>query len=307
MLNVSGNNTPSSKSSLIFHIYALFTVAVWGATFVSTKVLLNAGLHAVEIYIYRFILAYILIIPFCYKRLWANNLRDELLLALGGLTSGSIYFIAENTALKYTLVGNVSLLTSISPLLTTLLVGFFYKQERPGKGIYVGSVIALVGVAMVVFNGGLAMKIMPLGDMIAFSAAISWAFYSIILRKLNVVYDAMFITRKTFFYGIVTAIPFLAFEPEICSPAVLLSSNVLLNFLFLGIIASMICYFIWAMAMKHLGTIKTNNYMYLQPVFTLILAYIVLDEKISIIGYTGCALILAGLWLGEKLGKKKTQ
>ena len=101
MLNLSQNRKPNDKSGFMFHIYALFTVAVWGATFVSTKVLLNAGLHAVEIYIYRFILAYILILPFC-KRLWANNLRDELLLALGGLTSGSIYFIAENTALKYT-------------------------------------------------------------------------------------------------------------------------------------------------------------------------------------------------------------
>ena len=303
MLNLSQNRKPNDKSSFMFHIYALFTVAVWGATFVSTKVLLNAGLHAVEIYIYRFILAYILILPFC-KRLWANNLRDELLLALGGLTSGSTYFIAENTALKYTLVSNVSLLTSISPLVTTLLVGFFYKQEKPKAGVYVGSLVALVGVALVIFNGGMSLTIMPLGDLIAFSAAVSWAFYSIILRKLNVVYDALFITRKTFFYGIVTAIPFLAFEPEICDPAVLMQSDVLINLLFLGIVASMICYFIWALAVKELGTVKTNNYMYLQPVFTLVLAFFILDESISIIGYTGCALILGGLWLSEKLGKK---
>ncbi len=304
MLNLSQYSKSSSKPSFLFHLYALFTVAIWGATFVSTKVLLNAGLHAVEIYIYRFVLAYILILPFC-KRLWANNLKDELLLALGGLTSGSIYFIAENTALKYTLVSNVSLLTSISPLLTTLLIGFFYKQEKPKAGVYIGSMVALVGVTLVVFNGGMSMQIMPLGDLIAFSAAVSWAFYSIIIRKLNVVYDALFITRKTFFYGIVTAIPFLAFEPEICDPAVLLQSDVLLNLLFLGIVASMICYFIWAIAMRELGTVKANNYMYLQPVFTLVLAFIVLEEKISILGYAGCVLILVGLWLSGKLGKKK--
>ena len=141
MFSPTPNSKSSKKSLLLYHIYALFTVAIWGATFVSTKVLLNAGLHAVEIYIYRFTLAYILILPFC-KRLWANNLRDELLLALTGLTSGSIYFIAENTALKYTLVSNVSLLTSISPLLTTLLIGFFYKQEKPKSGVYLGSLVA---------------------------------------------------------------------------------------------------------------------------------------------------------------------
>ena len=303
MFNPTPNAKSSTKSLFLYHVYALFTVAIWGATFVSTKVLLNAGLHAVEIYIYRFILAYILILPFC-KRLWANNIRDEILLALSGLTSGSIYFIAENTALKYTLVSNVSLLTSISPLLTTLLIGFFYKQEKPKGGVYIGSLVALIGVALVVFNGGMSIHIMPLGDLIAISAAISWAFYSIILRKLNVVYDALFITRKTFFYGVLTALPFLAFEPEISSPATLLQSDVLLNLLFLGIVASLICCFIWALAVKEIGTVKTNNYMYLQPVFTLILAYIVLHEKISILGYTGCALILGGLWLSEKLGKK---
>ena len=145
---------------------------------------------------------------------------------------------------------------------------------------------------------------MPLGDMIALSAAINWAFYCIILRKLNVVYDALFITRKTFFYGVLTALPFLAFEPEISSPATLLQSDVLLNLLFLGIVASLIYCFIWALAVKEIGTVKTNNYMFLQPVFTLILAYIVLHEKISMLGYSGCALILGGLWLSEKLGKK---
>ena len=133
----------------------------------------------------------------------------------------------DDDALKYTLVSNVSLLTSISPLLTTLLIGFFYKQEKPKAGVYIGSMVALVGVTLVVFNGGMSMQIMPLGDLIAFSAAVSWAFYSIIIRKLNVVYDALFITRKTFFYGIVAAIPFLAFEPKICNPAVLIQSDVL--------------------------------------------------------------------------------
>ncbi|MDE6074266.1 MAG: EamA family transporter, partial [Muribaculaceae bacterium] len=80
----------------------MITVIFWGSSFVSTRVLLDNGLHAVEIYIYRFLLAYLVILFFCHKRLWANNLRDEILLALCGLTSGSIYFIAENVALNYT-------------------------------------------------------------------------------------------------------------------------------------------------------------------------------------------------------------
>lgn len=292
------------KPILMAHLAALFTVGVWGATFVSTKVLLEYGMNAVEIYIYRFLLAYILLLPFTCRKILSNSVRDEVLFFLCGLTSGAIYFIAENTALKYTLAGNVSLITSISPLLTVLLVGAFYKNERPAKGVLLGSFIALAGVGCVVFNSGFNMQINPLGDLLSLCAALSWAFYSIILRKLNANYSALFITRKSFFYGIVTALPFLIFETHFTAPDRLLDPDIVWNLLFLGLVASLLCYFFWAKAMKVIGTIKVNNYMYLQPVFTLVLAYFVLSEGISFLGYAGCFLILFGLYLSDKLAKK---
>ncbi len=299
---ITGNG---QRNVFLAHLAALFAVAVWGATFVSTKVLLEQGMNAVEIYIYRFLLAYLLLIPFTWRKIFANSFRDEMLFLLCGLTSGAIYFIAENTALMYTMAGNVSLITSISPLLTVLLIGAFYKSERPTKGVLFGSLIALLGVGCVVFNSGFSMQIKPLGDMLAMGAAFSWAFYCIILRKLNINYSALFITRKSFFYGIVTALPFMLFETHYTSPARFLEPDILWNMLFLGLIASLLCYFLWALAMKVVGTVKINNYMYLQPVFTLILAYFVLAERISVLGYTGCFLILLGLYLSEKLGRKR--
>ncbi len=305
MSNTTSINLGKSRSKILFHLAAIFTVIVWGASFVSTKVLLDNGLHAVEIYIYRFLLAYMVILFFSHKRMWANNLYDEVMLALCGLTSGSIYFIAENVALNYTLVANVSLLTSTSPLLTTFLIALFYRNERPSKGTYLGSIVALIGVSLVIFNGGFKLTIMPLGDLLALSAALSWAFYSIILRKVNVIYDTLFITRKTFIYGILTAIPFLAFEPEICSPSVLLRGPVILNLLFLGLIASMACFFLWSQATKNLGPIKTNNYLYFQSIVTLVLAYMFLGESISVIGVAGCLLIIVGLYVSDKMSAAK--
>lgn len=305
MSDTNTQSTVRTRSTLMFHLFALFTVSVWGASFVATSVLLEHGLHAVEIYIYRFIIAYLLILIFTHSRLWANNLRDEALLALCGITSGSIYFIAENTALQYTTTTNVGLLTCISPLMTTLLIGYFYKSERPNKGVYLGSLLALLGVGCVIFNEGFQLNIMPYGDMLALLAALSFAFYSIILRKVNVVYDALFITRKTFFYGIVTALPFLAMEPEICSFSVFTELPVLLNLLFLGAFCSLLGFFLWAKVNDKLGAIKANNYLYFQPVVTLILSYFILSERISIIGYLGCVLILLGLYASDKMATKR--
>lgn len=297
----------TKSASVLAHIGALITVTAWGVSFVSTKVLLENGLGPAEIYIYRFILAYLMILIACHKRLWANSFRDELLFMTCGLCAGSIYFIAENMALEYTFVTNVSLLVTTSPLITTLLMWMIYKNEKPGKGTIIGSIIAFTGVACVIFNSSFVVKMNPLGDILSILAALSWSIYSLVLKKLNALYSVMFISRKTFFYGVLTALPFMFFQPEICNPSVLLMPEVWGNLLFLGAFASMLAYILWAQSVKHLGAIKTSNYMYISPIITLIASIAFLGEKLSIVGGLGCALILGGMWLGEYLERKKVQ
>lgn len=290
--------------TLLGHIAAIVTVAMWGYSFVSSKVLLDNGLGPVHIYFYRFVLAYLMVLFISHKRLWASNWRDEGLFVVCALTSGSLYFIAENTALQYTLTTNVSLLTSLSPLITTMLVGLVYKTEKFGIGTWLGSAIAVAGVACVVFNSSTSLEVRPLGDFLALAAAFSWAFYSLILRRLNAHYDVWFITRKTFFYGILTSIPFLIFEPEGQSVATIISRpEVYANLLFLGLGASTIAYVLWAYTVKTVGAVKANNYMYLQSIVTLIVSAIVLGEHVNFIGYLGIFLILAGLWAGDNINK----
>lgn len=290
--------------TLLGHIAAIVTVAMWGYSFVSSKVLLDNGLGPVHIYFYRFVLAYLMVLFISHKRLWASNWRDEGLFVVCALTSGSLYFIAENTALQYTLTTNVSLLTSLSPLITTMLVGLVYKTEKFGIGTWLGSAIAVAGVACVVFNSSTSLEVRPLGDFLALAAAFSWAFYSLILRRLNAHYDVWFITRKTFFYGILTPIPFLIFEPESQSVATIISRpEVYANLLFLGLGASTIAYVLWAYTVKTVGAVKANNYMYLQSIVTLIVSAIVLGEHVNFIGYLGIFLILAGLWAGDNINK----
>ncbi|MGN0224071.1 MAG: DMT family transporter, partial [Muribaculaceae bacterium] len=135
--------------------------------------------------------------------------------------------------------------------------------------------------------------------------SLSWAIYSIILRKLNANYDVWFITRKTFFYGIITALPFVFLEP-VQSPADILTNPVAIgNILFLGLGASLIGFMLWAETVKKVGAIKANNYMYLQSIVTLIAAAILLSEPVTLIGILGIVLILGGLWLGDFLTRRK--
>ncbi len=299
-------NPQSNKTIILGHLGALLCVAMWGVSFVSTKVLLNYEMQPVEIYIYRFTIAYLIILAINHKRLFSNSWRDEGLLLMCGLLSGSVYFLVENFALRYTLVTNVSLLTSMSPLITAMLVGLMYKSERPGSGMMIGSLIAFVGVACVIFNSSFNLEINPLGDMLALLAAFSWSLYSLVLKRLNANYDIWYITRKTFFYGVLTALPFLWIEaPRYNVIEVASTLPVLINVLFLAVGASLIAFVLWAETVKKVGALKANNYMYLQPVITMAFSVAFLNEAVSLIGVTGCALILLGLWLGDYLTRRK--
>lgn len=285
--------------TLLFHFITAAVVVIWGTTFVSTKVLLHHGLNPIEIMFYRFILAYICILFISHKRLWANNLKDEFMLMLSGLTGGTLYFIAENTALEITQASNVALLVCTTPIFTALFAKWIYKEPLR-KNMLIGSLIALIGVALVVFSGSVLLKINPLGDFLSIVAALMWAFYCLVLKPLGGRYSTSFITRKVFFYSIVSLILYFIFDPLEVKTTVLFQPVVVLNLLFLGIIASMLCFIAWNAAVKVLGPSQTANYIYVQPMSTLVLSSIILSEVITITSLIGALCIIGGVYLAEK-------
>lgn len=284
---------------IIYHFIAILTVVIWGTTFVSTKILINIGLSPVEILLYRFILAYVCILIVSHKKLCADTLKDEIFLLFSGLCGGSLYFIAENTALGITLASNVSLLICTAPIFTALLSYLFYKEPLRRNFLY-GSLIALFGVGMIVFNGSIVLKISPLGDFLTLAAAISWAFYCLILKRLSDRYSILFITRKVFFYGIVSVLFYFVFLPWKMRVELLQLPIVYLNLLFLGVIASMLCYIMWNTAVRSLGASKTANYIYIVPLVTLLTSAVFLSETLTLTSLAGTCCIISGVYVAER-------
>ncbi|WP_349838581.1 DMT family transporter, partial [Bacteroides fragilis] len=225
-----------------YHVMAAVTVMIWGTTFVATKVLIKYGLSPVDILFYRFLLAYICIWFFSSRVLLAKSWQDELRFVGLGLCGGSLYFVAENTALGMTLASNVSLIICTTPILTALLAPFFYKGDKLKARLIGGSLMALIGVGLVVFNGSFILQLSPAGDILTLIAALMWAFYCLLLRRMNTHYPTLFITRKVFFYGLVTLLPLFLVYPLQTDIHILFRPVVALNLLFLGVIASMLCY-----------------------------------------------------------------
>ncbi len=283
-----------------YHLIAILTVSIWGLTFIATKILINHGLSPQEIFFYRFLIAYVGIWFISPRRLFTRNLRDELWLVAGGVFGGSLYFFTENTALGITQASNVSFLICTAPLLTTFLSLLFYKSEKSTKGLIYGSLLALIGVGLMVFNGSVVLKISPVGDLLTLLAALSWAFYSLIIKKMAVRYPTVFLTRKIFFYGVLTILPAFCLRPLAPDVSLLIQPAVLFNLLFLAVLASLVCYVMWNVALKQLGAMRASNYIYLNPLVTMVASTAILHERLTAVALMGAACILCGVYLAEK-------
>ncbi|MBP3834227.1 MAG: DMT family transporter [Bacteroidaceae bacterium] len=290
------------KNKLAYHILAISIIAIWGVTFINTKFLIINGLNPQEIFLLRFILAYIGIWTFSPHKLFADNWRDELTTLMLGITGGSLYFWAENTAIQYSLVNNVAFIVCNAPLLTLFLGMAFSKEIRATKNIVMGSLISLIGVALVIFNGSFILRLNPIGDFLALVAAGAWAVYSLLMRGLTNRYNVTFLTRKVFFYGILTILPAFLIKPWQFPLENLAEPVIWMNLLFLSIIAALICFVLWNIVIRELGALSSANYIYLSPVSTMIASAIFLQEPVTWISIAGSILILSGLFIVSKRG-----
>lgn len=287
------------------HLIAIFTVIVWGTTFIASKLLLEVY-SPVQIMLMRFVLAYVI--------LWALrprplilDWRNELYFIVLGFFGCSLYFLTENTALTYTLASNVSILVATAPILTAVLAHVILPDEKLRGSTFLGFGIAILGVALVVFNGTVILKLSPKGDLLSIGAALCWAMYSVLLKRKVGQYDEVLLTRRVMLWGFFTALPMALAEGSPFSLAPLSDGTMLFCVLFLGVIGSGICYALWSTATRRLGIVMVNNYIYINPFSTMIAAGIVLHENISLMGACGAVLILLGVFVSDRRGQRSDQ
>ena len=294
---------PAKK--ILAHLFALFSIIVWGSCYVLTKNLLGAGFTAIQIIPIRMVLAYVALLcmrPRFVRLPW----KDELRFVLIGVSGGSLYFVLQNTALTYTYAANVSIIVCLSPIFTAILARIFSRSnEKLGVPLIIGSVVAVMGVVLVVLNGSLNFHLSPIGDLLALVAGISWAVYSLLVKPYTETMDGFLVTRRVMFWAFVTAVPLMLLVDGMPHLAPLFTQpKVLFSWLFLGVLGNAVCFAIWNIAFKELGVVVTNNYLYGSPFVTLLVGWLLLNEPISWMGVIGAVLITVGVFLAQ-LGKRQ--
>ena len=289
----------NKETELDGHLFAIVTILIWGTTFISTKVLLKS-FSPIEILFLRFSIGLLALLFLYPHRFVVKSRKQELYFAAAGLCGITFYYLLENMALTYTLASNVGVIVSVAPCFTAILAHLFLRGEKLRPQFLVGFIVALTGIFLISFEGSSALKLNPLGDILAVLAAIVWSVYSILTRKISEFgYSTVQTTRRTFLYGLVFMIPALfifGFHPNV---NLLVKPVNLLNILFLGLGASALCFVTWNLAVRRLGAVKTSVYIYMVPVITVVTSVLILHEQITHLAVIGILLTLSGLFISE--------
>lgn len=288
------------------HISAFITIFIWGTTFISTKVLLEC-FSPIEILFFRIFIAYLVLLLIYPHFMKFAGMKVELLFMICGLCGVTLYFTFQNISLTYTLASNASILISVSPFFTAIFSYFFVKEEKLHPAFFIGFIVSILGIILIAYNGNYVLKLNPLGDMLAILCAVVWAVYCVVMNKINTYhFHPIQCTRKIFVYGLFFLMPILFLSDFKLGIARFSSLSNLLNMLFLAIGASAICFLTWNFSLSVLGAVKTSAYLYIIPVIAIIMSAIILREPITPLAISGVILILAGLYLSERIKAKNS-
>jgi len=241
----------------------------------------------------RFLAAGLLLIPFTPQFFRWAGMRTELKWLAAGFTGITGYYLAENAALSLTQATDVGLIVTTIPLLTAV-ASHLSGGERWTARIGGGALVAALGVVAVMGNG-MVLGLDVVGDGLALGAALAFTAYSLVIRGLPSQTPALVTVTRSFLWGTFLALPVLAFDGGIPPVETLFLPQVGWSMLFLVVAASGLAYALWNRAIRLLGPVKTNTYIYVVPVVNTILGAVVLGEPITALTLVGSGLIVGGV------------
>lgn len=289
-----------------YHLIALFTVMVWGTTFVSTKVLLDT-FTPLWILLIRFAIGTVALCALRPHILKLKERKHEWLFIFAGATGIAAYYLLENIALVFTSATAVGVIVAASPLFTGILSRMIGVSKRLSVWFFAGFAVAMAGLILVSW-ANLASEATNesatslIGDTLALLAGLIWAIYSLLVNRISELgYETIAATKRTFLWGLVFIVPFtILFGGSPIDPLTMLEPQNSLNLLFLGFIASAACFVTWTVSVKHLGATISTTYIYLVPAITATSSILILGEPFTVAIVAGLALTIAGLFLSQR-------
>lgn len=262
----------------------------------------------VALAVWRWLGVCVLLLPFCGGELWRQRravLHDApKLLVLGGLgmgICGALVYAAGQT----TTATNIGLIYAVSPVFIILLTRAMFG-ERLSRRQMAGTILALGGTLLIVAKGHLesllSLRFVP-GDLMILVAAASWAVYSVLLKRWPGNLSINGRLAAIALAGVITMLPFLGWEMAVVGTAHP-DARTLAIIAILILVPGIGAYATHGYITRHLGPSKGGLILYLAPVYTSLLAWLLLGERIAAYHWIGAALVLSGLYIATTRTRK---
>lgn len=281
---------------------ALFAINVfWGGSFVANAIALRS-IGPIEIASLRFFLAAPLLLIIAYlwkgKSILIIDKKDLGTLFIMALTGVTLQYIIQVSAQDYTTATNASLLINTSVFFIIFLSAAFLKERLTAWRI-IGSLIGFAGVALLVSKGTLSFDVggSTTGDLLILASAFLWAIYSIYSKRLASRYHTLTILNHVFIIGAIGLIPFYLLTPH--APLTNLPLDAVASILFLALFCSIIAYLVYNIALEKMDASSVALYIYFVPLSTIVLAWLILGESMTIASIGGGLMVLLGMYLAE--------
>jgi drug/metabolite transporter (DMT)-like permease len=204
------------------------------------------------------------------------------------------------TGLSLSSAAHAAILYALTPAL--VLVGarlFLGERITPPKAA--GVAVAFVGVAVVLFERGLAAETGPLvGDLLVLGAVVAWAAYTILTRPLTREYGAVTGTGWAMIAGAAMTLPLGPIRATHLAQLGGLSATGWLGVAYLVAITSVVSYLLWSYALKRLEAARVAVFTNLQPVATALLSWLILGERIGLASAVGGTLVILGVTASQR-------
>ncbi len=289
------------KPAVKGHLLALLAVAIWGMTFIASKVLVGL-LDPYWYIVIRFFLAWAFLFLLSPKPARLLPWRREGRVILCGIVGVTLYYIFQNGALVYGTASNTGVITACAPLFTALILWLFGRRVKLSPLFALGFALCIGGVAAISFAGG-GSGLHLLGDGFALVSAVAWSVYSILIAWVEEPsLSGLQMTRKALFWGtLLTVPPALALGQPV--PVETFTQGGLVfwgNLLFVALCSSALCYLLWGLATNLIGAVTTSVYLYLLPVISVIGSALILGETVRVTTVVAIGAILVGLVFSQR-------
>ena len=289
----------------IFFAFFLLTLSsfFWSGNFFTGKLAFNNELNPFKLSFFRWVLAFVILIPFTFKDILRNfNIFKEniLLILILSLLGVTIFNSFTYISLQTTLVINASLMTSITPL---LIIGFSWLIFKAKTNFFqfLGIFLSLLGVFNIVLKGNINnlynLYFTP-GDLWMFIAVFSWGLYSVLLKKVDVRLSQLATLEVMIFIGLIFIFPFYVIES--LNNSFFPNNNADFYMIFyVAIFAGIISFFCWNKGVSLIGASRASLFLHLIPIFSSVWAIFLLNENFSLFHIIGAIFIIIGIFLSN--------